>query len=65
MTSEEKYGTRAQPTGLCDTIGRCRRAIDLKEYDKARELLEGLKGEAQDLRGWGEDWKKIVTSVQL
>ena len=61
MTSEDQHGTRPQPPGLCATVDRCRRAIDLKDYDLARQLLEELKGEAQDLRGWGEDWKDIVT----
>lgn len=57
MTSEEENGIVKQPKGLCSTIDKCRMAIYNNDRETAVQLLEELKGEAIDLRTWGEEWK--------
>ena len=57
---EEIHGIVPEPKGLCTTIDKCQQAIYLNDKDTAAQLLEELKGQAIDLRTWGEQWKKLT-----
>ena len=58
MSLESENGIVPEPRGLCATIDKIHRAICHGEKHDALNLLDELKGEAIDLRTWGEEWKK-------
>lgn len=65
MTSEDKFGVVKQPIGLCNTIDKCIRSIYIGDKSESLELLEKLKGEAIDLRTWGEQWKDKFLKIMI
>lgn len=62
MSLESENGIVPEPPGLCKTIDKIHRAICQDGKHEALNLLDALKGEAIDLRTWGEEWKKKATN---
>lgn len=57
MTNEQKHDVVKEPKGLCHTIDKINNLILAGKPHETRILLDDLKGEAIDLRTWGEQWK--------